>query len=84
MAAADLAQWRQAVRRLLPAGAVYAQRDTARAVMDLWVAWREPAPGPSDDPDPAEAQWVPPGECPEGLGRGDDLGIRCVHLRIGL
>lgn len=81
IAAADLAQWRQAVRRQLPAGAVYTQRDPARSVMDLWVAWRESARLAADAPGDLP---VPAGECPEGLGLGEDGGIRCVHLRIGL
>lgn len=81
MAAADLAQWRQTVRRQLPAGAVYTQRDAARAIMDLWVAWRESARVASDA---AEELQAPPGECPGGLGLDGGAGIRCVHLRIGL
>jgi type IV pilus assembly protein PilV len=84
IAAVDLAQWRQTVRRLLPAGAVYTQRDAARALMDLWVAWRESARSTSGVSDASDAMLAPPGECPEGLGTGEDGGIRCVHLRIGL
>lgn len=79
LAAADLAQWRQVVRRQLPAGAVFLQRQAAQAAMDVWVAWREPV---TQAPDEAPTM---AGECPEGLvGRGEDLGIRCVHVRIGL
>lgn len=81
MAAVDLALWRQTVRRQLPAGAVYTQRDAARALMDLWVAWRESARQASEA---SNAVPVPPGECPGGLGLDEDAGIRCVHLRIGL
>ncbi|MFO6421104.1 prepilin-type N-terminal cleavage/methylation domain-containing protein [Hylemonella sp. W303a] len=79
IAAVDLAQWRQAVRRLLPTGAVYTRRDAARAVMDLWVAWRESS---SSAVQGSQELPGPPGACPEGLGA--DLGVRCVHLRIGL
>jgi type IV pilus assembly protein PilV len=84
MAAVDLAQWRQAVRRQLPEGAVYTQRDAVRAVMDLWVAWRESARVASDASDAVDLAPVPPGECAEGLGVDQEGGIRCVHLRIGL
>lgn len=79
IAAADLALWRQVVRRQLPAGAVYTQRDAVRAVMDLWVAWRESPVGASEV---SQELPLPPGACPEGLGA--DPGVRCVHLRIGL
>ncbi|EYC52828.1 hypothetical protein AZ34_07340 [Hylemonella gracilis str. Niagara R] len=84
IAALDLAQWRQAVRRQLPSGAVYAQRDPARAIMDLWVAWRETARVAVEEAEASEGLPIPPGECPEGWGQGEDRGVRCVHLRVGL
>ncbi|EGI76791.1 prepilin-type N-terminal cleavage/methylation domain-containing protein [Hylemonella gracilis] len=79
IAAEDLAQWRQAVRRQLPAGAVYTRRDAVRAVMYLWVAWRESPGGASEV---SQELPLPPGACPEGLSA--DPGVRCVHLRVGL
>ncbi|MDF3823074.1 hypothetical protein P3G55_24490 [Leptospira sp. 96542] len=84
IAALDLAQWRQAVRRQLPAGAVYTQRNAMRSVMDLWVAWRESARVASDASQASDAGPAPAGECPAGLGVDQDAGVRCVHLRVAL
>ncbi len=81
IAALDLAVWRWHVRQGLPQGAVRVQNQppgqwvTER--VDVWVAWQEGA-GPADESPAA------PGECPEGLGAGSDVSVRCSHVRVHL
>ncbi len=78
MAAMDLAQWRRLVRSQLPEGAVFMLRRPVEVAMDIWVAWRDPVVASADE-NPAL-----PAECPEGLGRGGDLSIRCSYFRVKL
>lgn len=78
MAAVDLAQWRRLVRSQLPEGAVFMLRRPMEVAMDVWVAWRDPVVASADESLARSA------ECPEGLGRGDDLSIRCSYFRVQL
>lgn len=85
MAKFDLYQWRLAVRRLLPQGAVMARvsqdpakpADANRQWLDLWIAWRDPVMHQAGDVRAA-------GECPEDLklvATADDT-VRCMTWRV--
>jgi type IV pilus assembly protein PilV len=78
LAALDLAQWRIAVRDQLPQGSAFVVPHTAVPAADVWVVWLDPAVSSSDEA-PASAN-----ECPSGLQREANLGIRCSYFRINL
>lgn len=77
MAAYDLAQWRRTVRDQLPDGALYLKTYTNPTAADLWVVWQDPSTA-------ADEQTSKNSECPDGVGRGGDLSIRCSYFRINL
>lgn len=79
MSAADLAQWRLSVRRMLPEGAVFLRPDGATAgstspAIDLWLAWSDP----SDVTGGGRAT----DECPAGLDVGSKAQVRCLFYRV--
>ncbi len=89
MAAFDLYQWRQSVRRLLPEGAVFTRVTTDPSDpnptaptplwLDVWIAWRDPVLGTTVGVD-----LRPPDECPAGLqlaSQTDDT-VRCMRWRV--
>jgi type IV pilus assembly protein PilV len=78
IAALDLAQWRRLVRDQLPEGSVFLLRQSDQSAMDLWLVWRDPAVAASDEAPAAVL------ECPDGLNRGGDNGVRCSYFRINL
>jgi type IV pilus assembly protein PilV len=78
IAALDLAQWRISVRNQLPEGAAYLAKQVGQSAADVWIAWRDPSLASVDEV-PADAA-----ECPDGLGRGKDMSIRCSYFRINL
>jgi type IV pilus assembly protein PilV len=78
IAALDLAQWRRLVRDQLPEGSVFLLRQADQSAMDLWLVWRDPAVAAADE---APALTL---ECPDGLNRGGDAGVRCSYFRVNL
>ncbi len=86
MASADLYQWRQSVRRLLPEGAVFTQLNSDTSAtpptpesLDVWIAWRDPVLGQA-----AGVDLRPADECPPGLGLASpaDDTVRCMRWRV--
>lgn len=78
IAALDLAQWRMLVRDQLPEGSVFLKRSATESAMNVWVVWRDPAVGSSDEAPALVA------ECIDDLNRSSDLSIRCSYFRINL
>lgn len=78
IAALDLAQWRISLREQLPEGSAYVAKQIGQLAADVWVVWRDPSVANIDEGPAAAA------ECPDGLGRGDDMSIRCSYFRINL
>jgi type IV pilus assembly protein PilV len=81
IAAADLWRWRQAVRESLPNGSVFLAADaTTPNVIDLWLAWRDPAVEATDEVVRAGGAL----ECPNDLAVTDDPTVRCIFFRVTL
>ena len=78
LAQADMAQWRQLVRRQLPQGSVFVLRQPAVDAADVWIAWRDPLVLAADE---APVLAAP---CPAGLQAGSTPGLRCAYFRINL
>lgn len=74
LARADVAQWRQLLRRQLPQGAAQVQIDGAQGLADIWIAWRDALA--------ADDEALSPTPCPAELGGAGTGSLRCLMLRV--
>jgi type IV pilus assembly protein PilV len=80
VAASDLAQWNNAAISLLPGAGLFTQQVGANTtVMDVWVAWIEPAARGGADA-AAENAINAAYTCPPGMNAPAD--VRCLYFRF--
>lgn len=74
LARADVAQWRQLLRRQLPQAAAGVQIDGGLGLADIWIAWRDALS--------ADDATLGPTVCPAELGGAGTGALRCLRLRV--
>lgn len=82
IAAVDLFNWTSRLLVTLPQGTPYIHYNAAGPAsgqsdsVDIWVAWLDPGTSGQSN--------RPANECPPGLQVGDNTGVRCIYLQVGM
>jgi type IV pilus assembly protein PilV len=86
VAAIDIAEWTNGLRRRLPGGGAYVLRDTTHPLsVDIWVMWVEPNLAVNGSSDTLSVAATGGNQCPAAAATGTASAVpRCMYFRVSL